>query len=141
MSKNTSGRRLQRPGAAAVEFAIAAPVFFLIVLGMVEIGRACMVNEILTEAARQGCRVGVLEGTSSDTIRQTATSYLTGAGINGETAGVVINDAAADSVEAANMPAYTEITVIVTVPASSVTWVPTWFLSGTISAQYTMRRE
>jgi hypothetical protein len=108
---------------------------------MVEIGRACMVNEILTEAARQGCRVGVLEGTSSATIRQAATSYLTGVGINGETAGVIINDAAANSVEAANMPAYTEITVVVTVPASTVTWVPSWFVNGTISAQYTMRRE
>jgi Flp pilus assembly protein TadG len=108
---------------------------------MVEIGRACMVNEILTEAARQGCRQGVLEGTSSAAIQQAATSYLTGVGINGETAGVMINDAPADTVEAANMPAYTEITVVVSVPANSVTWVPTWFVNGTISAQYTMRRE
>jgi Flp pilus assembly protein TadG len=131
----------RRRGAAVVEFAFAAPVFFLIVLGMVEVGRACMVNEILTEAARQGCRVGILEGTSSATIQQAAVSYLTAAGINGETAGVMINDAPANTVEAANMPAYTEITVVVSVPASSVTWVPSWFVTGTLSAQYTMRRE
>jgi Flp pilus assembly protein TadG len=118
-----------------------APIFFLIVLGLVEFGRACMVNELLTEAARQGCRAGVIEGTSSAAIKQAATDYLTGVGINGETAGVIINDQAADSVEAASMPAYTEITVTVTVPASAVTWTPTWFVSGNISAQYTMRRE
>jgi Flp pilus assembly protein TadG len=130
-----------RHAAAAVEFALAAPIFFLFVFGLVEVGRACMVNEMLTEAARQGCRVGIIEGTSSATIQQAATSYLSGVGINGETANVVINDQAANSVEAATMPAYTEITVQVSVPVSSVTWVPTWFVPGTISAQYTMRRE
>jgi Flp pilus assembly protein TadG len=120
---------------------MVAPVFFLMVLGMIEFGRAFMVNELLTEAARQGCRQGILEGTTSATIKQSAVNYLASVGINGETAGVMINDAPADTVEAQNMPAYTEITVVVSVPASSVTWVPPWFLSGTISAQYTMRRE
>jgi Flp pilus assembly protein TadG len=111
------------------------------VFGLVEVGRACMVNEMLTEAARQGCRVGIIEGTSSAAIQQAATSYLSGVGVNGETANVVINDQAANSIEAAAMPAYTEITVQVSVPVSSVTWAPTWFVPGTISAQYTMRRE
>lgn len=130
-----------RRGASLVEFAVVAPVFFMIVLGLIEFGRAAMVNELLTEAARQGCRLGILENTTSAAIKQAAIDYLAGVGISGETAGVVINDAAADSVEAQTMPAYTEITVIVSVPASSVTWVPQWFVSGTISAQYTMRRE
>ncbi len=136
------GNRVRRAvGQAVVEFAIAAPVFFLVVFGMVEFGRACMVNELLTEAARQGCRVGVLEGTSSATIQNAATSYLTNVGISGESASVIINDASANSVEAATMPAYTEITVVVTVPASSVTWIPSLFVTGNISGQYTMRRE
>jgi hypothetical protein len=39
------------------------------------------------------------------------------------------------------MPAYTEITVVVTVPISNVTWTPLWFVSGSLSGQYTMRRE
>jgi Flp pilus assembly protein TadG len=131
----------QRRGASLVEFAVAAPVFFVMVLGIVELGRACMVNELLTEAARRACRQGILEGTSSAAIKQAATDYLTTVGINGETAGVSVNDAPVDTVEAQNMPAYTEITVQVTVPASGVTWVPTWFLSGNLSGQYTMRRE
>jgi len=130
-----------RWGATVVEFALVAPIFFFVVLGIVEIGRGCMVQELLTEAARRGARTGVIEGTSSATIKQTVTDYLTTVGINGETAGVSVNDAPIDSVDAQAMPAYTEITVVVTVPVSSCTWVPTLFLRGTISGQYTMRRE
>jgi hypothetical protein len=38
-------------------------------LGLLEAGRACMVNEMLTEAARRGCRQDVLEGTTSAAIK------------------------------------------------------------------------
>jgi Flp pilus assembly protein TadG len=131
-----------RRAATAVEFAFVAPVFFVIVLGIFEFGRACMVNELLTEAARRGCRQGVIENTSSAAIKQAATDYLTSVGISGETAGVSVNDQPVDQVDAQSYPAYTEITVIVTVPASSASWVPPWFLSGmTLQGQFTMRRE
>src|SRR5579871_4332571 len=77
-----SDRRM-RPGATAVEFAAVAPVFFLLVLGIIEVGRACMVTELLTEAARRACRQGVIEGTSSSSIQQTAVNYLSNVGIDG----------------------------------------------------------
>jgi Flp pilus assembly protein TadG len=112
------------------------------ILGVIELGRGLMVQQLLTEAARRGARAGVIEGTSSTTIKSTVTDYLSTVGIDGSTAGVSVNDAPVDSVEAQNMPAYTELTVSVSVPVSSCTWVPAgWFLSGTISGQYTMRRE
>jgi Flp pilus assembly protein TadG len=134
--------RPRRRGATALEFAVVAPVFFALILGLVEFGRACMVMELLNEAARRGCRQGIIEGTTSDKIKKAATDFLTSSGINGESAGVSVNDAPVDTVEAQNMPAYTEITVVVSVPASSVTWLPGGgFLSGNLSGQFTMRRE
>jgi hypothetical protein len=40
------------------------------------------------------------------------------------------------------MPAYTEITVVVSIPVSSFTWLPNGgFLSGSLTGQFTMRRE
>ncbi len=48
-----------RCGAAAVEFAIVAPVFFLLVIGMIEIGRALMVQQVLINASRVGARQAV----------------------------------------------------------------------------------
>jgi Flp pilus assembly protein TadG len=132
----------KRRGASAVEFAFVAPVFFAMIFGVIELGRGLMVQQLLTEAARRGARAGVIEGTSSAQIKQTVTDYLADVGVNGSSAGVSVNDAPIDTVEAQIMPAYTEITVSVSVPVSSRTWLPVpWFLNGTISGQYTMRRE
>jgi Flp pilus assembly protein TadG len=135
--------RQRRPGAATtiVEFAMVAPVFFLFVLGIIEIGRACMVTELLTEAARRACRQGVIEGTNSSSIQQAAVNYLSSVGINSETVNVFVNDAPAGSTNVQSMPAYTEITVVVNVPIANVTWTPLWFVTGNLSGQYTMRRE
>jgi Flp pilus assembly protein TadG len=124
-----------------VEFALVAPIFFLMVLGIFEIGRACMVTELLTEAARQACRQSVIEGTSASTVQAAAVNYLTSVGINGETADLYVNDQPIGTTDLSTMPAYTEVTVVVTVPVNSVTWAPPWFVTGTLSGQFTMRRE
>jgi Flp pilus assembly protein TadG len=132
----------KRRGVHLVEFAFVAPVLFGLIIGVIEIGRGLMVQQLLTEAARRGARAAVIEGTSSTQIKSAVTDYLASVGVNGSAAGVSVNDAPVDTVEAQNMPAYSEITVSVSVPVSSCTWVPAgWFLSGTISGQYTMRRE
>jgi Flp pilus assembly protein TadG len=126
----------------AIEFALVAPLFFVVVLGIIEFGRTFMVMELLNEAARQACRQAIIEGTSSAQIKQTAINFLTSVGINGEAVGVSVNDAPIDAVEAQNLPAYTEMSVVITVPVSSVTWVPNGVLpTGTLTGQYTMRRE
>jgi Flp pilus assembly protein TadG len=138
----TSSRPPKRRGASLVEFAFVAPVFFGMIIGIVEVGRGLMVQQLLTEAARRGARAGVIEGTSSAQIKSAVTDYLTTVGVNGSTAGISVNDAPVDTVEAQNMPAYTEMTVSVSVPVSSCTWLPaSWFLSGNVSGQFTMRRE
>ena len=148
-----SMRSRVRSGASVVEFAFVAPVFFLIVLGLVEIGRAFMVQHLLTDAARHGCRfAAIIEGTDTQTIKDTVTSYLSQFGINAETVTVLINDTA--GLEASSVPAYSEMTITVSIPASSITWLPTgmtmWLpgmgtvpisIGGTLTGQFTMRRE
>jgi Flp pilus assembly protein TadG len=44
-------------GAVAVEFALLAPVLVMLLLGIMEFGRAYNVQTILTNAAREGVRV------------------------------------------------------------------------------------
>src|SRR5690606_32800631 len=51
--------RRNRRGASAVEFALVAPIFVLFVFGMVEYGRMVMVQQVLTNASREGARRAV----------------------------------------------------------------------------------
>lgn len=57
MKKNPSKRR----GAVAVEFAIVAPILVAIVLGMIELGRAFEMQNLLEVAAREGARFASMD--------------------------------------------------------------------------------
>lgn len=50
-------RQRSERGAAAVEFALLAPVLIMLLLGIMEFGRAYNVQISLTNAAREGVRV------------------------------------------------------------------------------------
>ena len=49
--------------------ALVAPVFLLMVLGMLEIGRVLMVQQILTNASREGARRAVLDGATAADVK------------------------------------------------------------------------
>ncbi|TWT99135.1 TadE-like protein [Botrimarina colliarenosi] len=128
-------RRDERRGVAAVEFAIVAPLFFLMVLGCIEIGRALMVQQVLISASRVGAREATtLNGTSSDAT-SAAVSYASGASVPGVTATVSPDPGSAKAGEL--------ITMTLSVDFLSVSWSPTpWFLGGqTLTATSVMRKE
>src|SRR4029079_7300001 len=68
-----------RRGAAVVEFAVVSPVFFLLIFGMIEYGRLVMVQQVLTNASREGARVGVLDGSTQADVTTAVNNYLTSA--------------------------------------------------------------
>jgi Flp pilus assembly protein TadG len=47
-------------GQSMVEFALVLPLLLLVVFGATEFGRAWMTMNVLTAAAREGCRVAVV---------------------------------------------------------------------------------
>jgi Flp pilus assembly protein TadG len=55
-------------GLTTVEFAIIAAVFFLVLFGVIEIGRALFVWNTLTEATRRGARVAAVCGINHPAI-------------------------------------------------------------------------
>jgi Flp pilus assembly protein TadG len=114
-------------------------VFFILVMGAIELGRGLMTQHLLTNAARKACRVGVLSGRSTQQITTVATQTLSAQGISGDIATVQVNDGSTD---ASTAKSGDEITVIVTVPATQITWVPVpQSLLGNITGRYTLRRE
>ena len=72
-----------RRGTQLVEFAVVAPVFFLMVLGMIEFGRAMMVQALMTNAAQLGARAGALDGAQATDVTNAVNAYLSAGGISG----------------------------------------------------------
>jgi Flp pilus assembly protein TadG len=61
-------------GAVAVEFALLAPILVMILLGIMEFGRAYNTQATLTNAAREGARVMAISNNASDAISATQTA-------------------------------------------------------------------
>ena len=60
-----SHQRRSSRGQGLVEFAMIAPLFFLLLLGIVEFGRAIYYVQILNNAAREGARYAIVHGNES----------------------------------------------------------------------------
>jgi Flp pilus assembly protein TadG len=126
----------QRRGAAVVELAFTAPILFLLVFGMIDIGRAVMVQNLITNAARDGARAAVLDGATAAEIQSDVTTYLSASSVDGATA--TVSPSPLSSADLGD-----PVTVTVQVPFSSVSWLPSsMYLSGaTLQASVVMRRE
>lgn len=57
-----------RRGAAVVEAALVLPVFFMVVMGIVEFGRGMMVGQMVTNASRQAARDSVIDGSTNASV-------------------------------------------------------------------------
>ena len=66
----------RRWGAALVEMALVLPIFVTVTLEIVEFGRAMMVAQLVTNAAREGARLGSLEGATNTEVVQTCRDFL-----------------------------------------------------------------
>lgn len=71
-----------RTGAVTVEFAITAPILFLLVLGAIEFSRANMLMHSATVAATEAVRKAIIPGASSATVRATAEQELSYVGVS-----------------------------------------------------------
>jgi hypothetical protein len=131
--------RRNRRAAAAVEFALVAPVFFLLVFGMIEYGRMLMVQQVLTNASREGARAAVLDGATEAQVQATVTTYLT----NGSISGALTTVAGPGGISLSNTEFGDPVTVTISIPFSQVSWLPSPMYLGakTMQASTVMRRE
>jgi Flp pilus assembly protein TadG len=123
--------------------AVVLPIMLLVVLGIIEFGRAMMVSNLLTSAAREGAREAALPDRTDTEVKAVVVSRLNASGIpavNGDVT-VMVNGVEKD---ASNAATNDSITVTVRVTFQKVTWLPTTFmLKNTDKLQGTavMRRE
>jgi len=123
--------------------AMVLPVFVMSVLGVIEIGRAMMLVQVLEDAARTGVRMAVLSNTSNaqvttsvQSLVQNTTNVPTGdvtvtIGVNGSNSAALSTAVPGDT-----------ISVSVEVPFAAASWVPPNFLKGkNLTALCTMQHE
>jgi Flp pilus assembly protein TadG len=63
--RRPAARRRPRRGQALVEFAMVAPIFFLVLLSIVEAGRFIFYYETLHNATREGARYAIVNGANT----------------------------------------------------------------------------
>jgi len=129
-------RRAPRSGAALVEFAVVAPVFFLLIFGLLEFGRMVMCYQVMTNAVREGARVATVPGTTSTDVTSQVNAALANGFVNGATV----------TVTPSNLPALNQgdvVTIEAEVPFESVSWLPMpqWLGGKTLRTEASMTRE
>jgi Flp pilus assembly protein TadG len=85
-------RRLFRrdSGQSLAEFAILLPVLMGIVIGIFEFGRAWNIDQVVTNAAREGARLAVIPSSSQTDVRAAVQSRISDAGLDPAVANIAI---------------------------------------------------
>lgn len=118
-----------RAGVAAVEFAIVAPLFFLLVLASLEFGRMNIIRHTADQAAYEAARHAMVPGATAAEARAKANSLLNIVGARGATVTVI-------------GPTDDEVTVNVAVPMNQNGWIsPRFSKDRTIRATSTLKTE
>lgn len=133
-SARLAGRRT-RHGVAATEFAIVVPLFLLFVIGIIELGRGLMVQQVLINASRVGARQAITFGATSASVKSAVADYAASVTVPTVAVTVAPDPAAATPGQ--------PITVSTSVQYSDISWLPSpWFLGGaTLTANSQMRKE
>jgi Flp pilus assembly protein TadG len=128
-------RVLARRGAAAIEFALVLPIFISLLLGILEFARLGMAVQVVTAAAREGCRAAALPGSTAATAQARVNSVL----VQSSFPSATITLTPSDPTTAAGGSA---ITLSLSVPFSKISWLGTsTFINTQIGGTATFASE
>jgi Flp pilus assembly protein TadG len=116
-----------RRGAAAVELAATLPVLLILLLGIWEVGRFAHVNQILSNAAREGARLAASGQATDDQVKVAVCQYLKTAGLPDYTTNrdnyVSVANVTNAGVGSQNATTLDDLRVTVIVPSQDVRWI------------------
>ncbi|MBX6314913.1 MAG: pilus assembly protein [Isosphaeraceae bacterium] len=151
-------RERQRRGGAVVETAAVMPIIIALVFGQIEFARLGMASQMLTIAAREGCRVAVLDFDPStgapvdlSAVQKQINNYLIGASIpQNQIPTLTAVDGDPGTVGAWIMPSNwstcsmgTPITVVLRIPYAQISWLPnpTYLQSANVTGSASINSE
>jgi Flp pilus assembly protein TadG len=123
----------QRRGAAAVEFALTAPIFFLFLLSAFEFGWLNVMRHTADNAAYEAARTAIVPGASADEARTKANRLLRIVGTRGAQITVTPNPVTTQT---------KQVTVAIEIPMRrNGLVVPRFTKQTTIRSSSTLRTE
>ncbi len=137
-TKNRPDRGRDRRGAATVEMAVLLPLIVMLAFAMTEASRLCMVSQLLTNAAREGCRVAASNGNLSSDVTTRVDAALTAAKITPSLVTRTLSPSAIQGTTSSDQVALT-----LAVDFGKVNWLgtPFFFKSTTVTAKVVMQSE
>ena len=131
----------RRRGAAAVEFALVAPVALLFVLAAIEFGRAMFLQHVAVNAARIACRHAILGTSSTATAESTASQMLTAVSVIGGSTSITVNQQTDRDVATATPGEPIQVTVSIPFAANSSLPSALYLGNSSLTGQVTMAKE
>lgn len=141
LANRTAFPRRMRSAVAAVELAFIAPLLALIMVGMFELSRGVMVKQILTGAARKGCRTGILHQYGNSDIINDATDCMRDNGFtssqfnppNVGSINITVTDPNGNTLsDALDAPSGSTVSVQVVIPTTSMSLTSYFFLNSSM---------
>lgn len=116
-----------RTAVAAVEFAVVLPFLILLMFGIWEVGRLVHVQQIVSNAAREGGRAASAGSYNYTQVRSRAINYLTNAGLTNVTGVQVlvknVTTGAGDTYNTSTAAQLDRVEVTVKMPFNNVKWL------------------
>jgi Flp pilus assembly protein TadG len=136
--------RSSRQGAAVIEFAVVAPLFLLLLGGIIEFGQAFRTEHTLSNACRRGARAAVVQGATVSQVHQKVKSQCAESlGVSeGDIAiQITVNGVAASDLSQAQQGAEIEVTVSIPYNKVCVGFFAKLFSQSTLSSTCVLEHE
>jgi Flp pilus assembly protein TadG len=125
--------RSARLGATVVEFALVAPLVFMLIFSAIEFARVMMIRHSIDNAVYESARIAIIPGATAADARAETERLLLAIGVR--TAIVEVSPATISR----DTP---QVTVRVSVPLDANSYIPQQFFAGkTLRRELTLRRE
>jgi Flp pilus assembly protein TadG len=127
----------RRPGAALVEMAFVMGIFLLFLFGVIEYCRLLFIRQLVQNAAREGARFAVVNGSDTNLVADTQAQILQRMGgmntsVSGFNSQVYLADSSGNNIGSASNAQFGQY-IAVQVDCDYVTLLPSFlFLNNTI---------
>jgi hypothetical protein len=125
-----------------VELAIVLPILLLLLLGIVELGRAVMIYQVTTNATREAVRLAIVPGATDSAVLNACNTSLDRGGISSNGRVVQILNGSGGPSNMSSIRSKETVVVRASIPFSENNWGLSIILGNrTFSTSAVMRRE